>query len=188
MLPTGKIKPLALVLCVFLVSLPEIKSVHQWLPVRNVGQQQGYHSRWSARQLLYSVRMRVKASKGMQTAIAERAGLERSAWESRLPIFVIGLKHREKDRLAPFLLKLRWYEDLHVVEAVDGRTLEPTERMTSGEVLHLHPVVAILPEILAPEIATLSSMSCCLYYWSVCCALLRGWRRVEVAMCADWLF
>ncbi len=174
MLPTGDVKPLALVLCVFMVGLPEITSEHQWLPVTNTKQQQGHHSRWSARQLLYSVRMRAKGTKGTQTAIAERAGLERTAWESRLPIFVIGLKHREEERLAPFLLKLRWYEDLHVVEAVDGRTLEPTDRMTSGEVVHT--LLATLPHNLRwppePQGATLSNVSRCLHHWCTCCASL----------------
>jgi hypothetical protein len=127
---------LAALLCSLLVSLPATSIAHQWLPLDGAGQHRGQHSTWSARQLLYSVRMRVKAGRGTQAANSERAVAERSAWESRLPIFVIGLKHREEERLAKFLLKLRWYEDLHVVEAVDGRTLEPTDKMTSGEVCH----------------------------------------------------
>ena len=72
---------------------------------------------------------------GSQQALGSAAACkgEPGDRETRLPILVIGLKHRMEERLARFLLKLRWYEDLHVVEAVDGRTLDPMGGMTSGE-------------------------------------------------------
>jgi hypothetical protein len=41
--------------------------------------------------------------------------------------------------MAKFMLRLRWYEDLYVVDAVDGRTLDPVGTMTSGEVRMLVP-------------------------------------------------
>lgn len=189
MLQTGAIRALALVLFVFLVSLPEITSEHQWLPLTSAGHQPGHHSRWSARQLLYSVRMRARGGKGVQTAIA---GLERSAWESRLPIFVIGLKHREEERLAKFLLKLRWFEDLHVVEAVDGRTLEPTDRMTSGEVLSLHALLATLTNCTGrtfdSQSAPVPSVFRSFPNTGALILCVQGLRLPGVGMCADWLF
>ncbi len=52
-----------------------------------------------------------------------------------------GLQRRAEDRLARFLLHLRWYEDLHVIEGVDGRQLEGTQFLRGGEVAvpDVHP-------------------------------------------------
>lgn len=139
---------LASLLFLFLISLPDALASHQWVPVESVGQHRGGYNRWTTRRLLYSLRMSLRGGRTTPIPKTESPAVKvkaveqpkvkapdsNSRWESRLPIFVIGLKHREEERLAKFLLKLRWYQDLHVVDAVDGRTVDPTEKMTSGEV------------------------------------------------------
>ena len=104
---------------------------HTWLPLHSTGADS---SQPNSRQLqAVSTKLRLRDRRGGHQANPSscRDGSDR---ETRLPILVIGLKHRWQDRLANFLLKLRWYEDLYVVEAVDGRTIDPVGTMTSGEV------------------------------------------------------
>jgi hypothetical protein len=111
---------------------------HTWLPLHSsepdstAGAASG-----GARQLAsMTSRLRLRDRRGGHPASAQAAGCREAGSErdARLPILVIGLRHRWEERLAKFLLALRWYEDLHVVEAVDGRTLDPVGDMTSGEV------------------------------------------------------
>lgn len=179
MIVRGHLLVLPVLLCLFSVSLQCTSAGHRWLPLDTAHRQMADPSQRSMRRLLYSVRMKIKGGRGgassgggaLQAAncdrnpIGERSG---SGWDRRLPIFVIGLKHREEERLAKFLLKLRWYEDLHVVEAVDGRTLDPTEKMTSGEVRQLHFNIVLIDETYPrdmPEIWRRSRRCCLISTW-----------------------
>jgi hypothetical protein len=140
---------MSIAVCFNLIVMAACSATHAWVSISDI-QTHGTSilaesGRWEARQLLYQVRSRVRLRRAHLPAHKEHGGLE----EEPLPIFVVGLKHREEERLAKFLLKVRWYEDLHVVEAVDGRTLDPVGTMTSGEVCacarrtcHFHPLAS----------------------------------------------
>ena len=126
---------------------------HVWLPLPGSAADSTAVPQSSNRQLQsagITSRLRLRERRGVggsQQALGSAAACKGEAAgdrETRLPILVIGLKHRMEERLANFLLKLRWYEDLHVVEAVDGRTLDPMGGMTSGEARTLLPIADCL--------------------------------------------
>lgn len=132
----------ACLLCCVALQLEACKASHKWVSLRDVQElNDDAPSVWQspervARQLLVSMRARMRARRSLYPRDRERSSTDKSApEETRLPIFVIGLRHREEERMAKFLVKLRWFEDLYIVDAVDGRTIDPVGTMTSGEVI-----------------------------------------------------